>query len=378
MTASASQFTSYDNKHKANTSVGGFDKPKTRHLHIQPQPQSASENVYFPRTSQSEDLSSLFDFDSPLKSEMPKKPGFSKELSFGLSDGWDPLAMQPLSPPDSAAYSNGEWRPFEQYQAPPHNILTHIDPSRSRTQYGQTTPPDDEQLHSFESELLLQDQQGLTYSGGSSTTDEPHRSPSSNAGQSAALPPKRIRKNGGRASKKESLDPNNPEDYRRSKFLERNRVAASKCRQKKKEWTNNLENRARGLQKENNSLHHIVDSCKEEILFLKGEMLKHSNCGCSEIQDYLQQGAQSYHGLSDRQVKKEASPICSVKSTRSESHSDHGHPQTFAYGRSQSRAFSEELSRAQSPSDHNLELLLTSQFTHDTSDEGIAMQIGQQ
>lgn len=377
MPASASQFTSNDNKHKVNTSLGGFDKPKLRHLHIQPQPQSASGNAYFHRTSQSEDLSSLFDFDSPLKSETPKKPGFSKELSFGLSDGWDPLAMQPLSPPDSAAYSNGEWRPFEQYQPPPHNILTHIDPSRSRSQYGQTTPPDDEQLHGFESELLLQDQHGLTYSGDSSTSDEPHHSPSSNSAQLANSPPKRIRKNGGRASKKDSLDPNNPEDYRRSKFLERNRVAASKCRQKKKEWTNNLENRARALQKENNSLHHVVDSCKEEILFLKGEMLKHTNCGCSEIQDYLQQGVQSYHGLPNRQVKKEASPICSVQSTRSGSPADQAHSQTFAYGRSQSPAFSEELSRAQSPSDHNLEMLLTSQFIHDTSEEGIAMQVCQ-
>ena len=377
MPASASQFTSYDNKHKGNTSIASFDKPKTRHPYIQPQPQSASENAYFPHTSQSEDLSSLFDFDSPLKSEMPKRPGFSKELSFGLSDGWDPLAMQPLSPPDSAAHSNGEWRPFEQCQPPPHNILTHIDPSRARSQYGQTTPPDDEQLHNFESELLLQEQRGLPYSRGSSTIDEPHHIPSSNVSQSADLRPKRIRKNGGRASKKDSLDPNNPEDYRRSKFLERNRVAASKCRQKKKEWTNNLEDRARGLQKENNSLHHVVDSCKEEILFLKGEMLKHSNCRCSEIQDYLQKGVQSYHGLPDRQVKKEGSPVCSVQSTRSESRSDHGHPQTLAYGRSQSRAFSEELSRAQSPSDHTLELLLTSQFTHDTSDEGNAMQISQ-
>ena len=377
MTASESQIISCDNKQKAKTLLGSFDKPKTRHLHIKPQPQTASENAYFPRTSQSEDLSSLFDFDSPLISEMPKKPGLSKELSFGLSDGWDPLTTQPLSPPDSAAYSNSEWRPFEQYQPPPHNILTHIDPSRSRAQYGQTTPPDDEQLHSLESDLMLHDQQGLTYSGGSSTTDEPHHSPSSNAAQSANLPPKRVRKNGGRASKKEALDPNNPEDYRRSKFLERNRVAASKCRQKKKEWTNNLENRARGLQKENNSLHHIVDSCKEEILFLKGEMLKHSNCNCSEIQDYLQQGAQSYHGLPDRQVKKEASPVCSVQSAQSGSHSDHGHPQRLGYGRSQSRAYSEELSRAQSPTDRTLELLLTSQFTNDTSDEGIAMQISQ-
>lgn len=77
------------------------------------------------------------------------------------------------------------------------------------------------------------------------------------------------------------------EDPKRSKFLERNRVAASKCRQKKKEWTSNLEVRARDLQSAKNQLTVVVTSLKEEIIFLKGEMLKHSSCGCTAIKDYL-------------------------------------------------------------------------------------------
>ena len=353
---------------KGNSSLGAFDKPKSRHQHIQPQPPSSSDNGYFTRTADSEDLSSLFDFDSTLKSDLPKKPAFSKELSFGLNDGWDPLAMLPLSPPDSAAYSDGNWKPFDHYQQTPQNILTQIDPSRARAQYGQTTPPDDEQFNSLETELLLQDQQGHDIMEISPSADELHHKRPSDTVE-MTVPPKRVRKSGGRASKKDSLDPSNPEDFRRSKFLERNRVAASKCRQKKKEWTNNLENRARQLQKDNRSLRNIVDSCKEEILFLKGEMLKHNTCSCTEIQEYLKQGAKPFT------VKQEPSPVSSAQTTRVGSPSDHAHPQILGYGRQRSRAFSEELSRAQSPSDQALELLLTSQFTQDTSEEGIAQQL---
>lgn len=367
--SASSQLSSLEGKDRGNNYLGPFDKPRGRHQHIQPQPQSSSDHVYPFRTGDSEDLSSLFDFDSPLKSELPKRPGFSKEPSFGLNDGWDSLAMQPLSPPDSAAYSGGNWRAFDQYQQPPHNILTQIDPTRARAQYGQTTPPDDDQFNSLEAELLLQEQQGHNFMDVSSPADKSHHKQASTATETTSVPPKRVRKNGGRSSKKDSLDPSNPEDFRRSKFLERNRVAASKCRQKKKEWTNNLENRARQLQKENKTLHQIVDSCKEEILFLKGEMLKHNTCSCTDIQEYLQRGASNFH------VKQEPSPASSVQTTRAGSPSDHAHPQVLGYGRQRSRAFSEELSRAPSPSDQALELLLTSQFTHDTSEEGIAQQV---
>ena len=81
------------------------------------------------------------------------------------------------------------------------------------------------------------------------------------------------------------------EDQKRNKFLERNRVAASKCRQKKKEWTSNLESRARTLQNERNQLSLMASSLKEEVLWLKGELLKHSTCDCERIRHYLNREA---------------------------------------------------------------------------------------
>ncbi len=82
-----------------------------------------------------------------------------------------------------------------------------------------------------------------------------------------------------------------PDEEKRSKFLERNRVAASKCRQKKKEWATNLECRARELQVEREQLSLVVASLKDEVLWLKGQMLKHDDCHCERIRRYLSREA---------------------------------------------------------------------------------------
>lgn len=371
MHSSADQPSELDGDRKSRGCPGTIDQKRSRHQYIKPQPQPSSANNYFRRNGASEDLSSLFDFDAPLDApfttDLGKKTTLTSEPSFGLSDGWDPLAQQPLSPPDSAIYPDGNWQPFNSHAQPPHNILSYIDPSRARTQYGQTTPPDDERFDGLDSELLMQEQQEDPFYLENPSNAVKHKRPSSGTESSARFS-KRIRKSGGRGSKNADLDPNNPEDARRSKFLERNRVAASKCRQKKKEWTNDLETRARVLQKDNTSLRHMVDSCKEEILFLKGEMLKHNACSNLEIQDYLQRSVSAYHGSSDGNIKQEPSPLHTAPTSPASSPPDHAHG-------SGSRTFLKQSSTRRSVSDHTLERLLTSQFIHDTSEEGIAQRL---
>lgn len=81
------------------------------------------------------------------------------------------------------------------------------------------------------------------------------------------------------------------DEVKRERFLKRNRVAASKCRQKKKEYINGLEERARELTSTRNHLMAYVASLKDEIIALKTEMLKHSNCNCVAIQEYLRREA---------------------------------------------------------------------------------------
>ncbi|KAJ2562732.1 hypothetical protein IW140_006346 [Coemansia sp. RSA 1813] len=77
---------------------------------------------------------------------------------------------------------------------------------------------------------------------------------------------------------------------RRRKFLERNRIAASKCRQKKKMWVQELERRAEDATMQNRSLHIAVAQLKEEVLILKNQLLAHHSCGCNAVQQYIQNG----------------------------------------------------------------------------------------
>ncbi|KAI8325953.1 hypothetical protein GQ54DRAFT_307936 [Martensiomyces pterosporus] len=81
---------------------------------------------------------------------------------------------------------------------------------------------------------------------------------------------------------------NSEEQRRRRRFLERNRIAASKCRQKKKLWIQELERRAEDVTMQNRSLHLAVAQLKEEVIVLKNQLLAHRNCGCSAIQQFLQ------------------------------------------------------------------------------------------
>jgi hypothetical protein len=63
---------------------------------------------------------------------------------------------------------------------------------------------------------------------------------------------------------------------------EKNRVAASKCREKKLKWEKDLSSRARTLQNSNMELQLTLDSLKDEQLYLKGQIVKFwlNNGGC--------------------------------------------------------------------------------------------------
>ncbi|KAJ3115925.1 Alcohol O-acetyltransferase [Phlyctochytrium bullatum] len=68
----------------------------------------------------------------------------------------------------------------------------------------------------------------------------------------------------GTKRKKGVKDEADHEDDKRKKFLERNRVAASKCRQKKKMWMQELEQKSTELTERNKELHLTVSQLKEE------------------------------------------------------------------------------------------------------------------
>jgi hypothetical protein len=81
---------------------------------------------------------------------------------------------------------------------------------------------------------------------------------------------------------------------------ERNRVAASKSRTKKREHTLRVQSEVQELERTNHNLSIYVTSLTREVQELKMKLLQHTDCDCSLIHDYLAAEAQRYVcGLSE-------------------------------------------------------------------------------
>lgn len=79
------------------------------------------------------------------------------------------------------------------------------------------------------------------------------------------------------------------------------RVAALKCRQRKKQWLANLQAKVELFSNENDTLSAQVSQLRDEIVGLKGLLLQHKDCPVSQSQGlapYFQQ-QQDYTGHSN-------------------------------------------------------------------------------
>ncbi|KAF2185971.1 hypothetical protein K469DRAFT_152349 [Zopfia rhizophila CBS 207.26] len=74
------------------------------------------------------------------------------------------------------------------------------------------------------------------------------------------------------------------DEEKRKNFLERNRVAALKCRQRKKQWLQNLQTKVELFSTENDALSATVTQLREEIVNLKTLLLAHKDCPVSQTQ----------------------------------------------------------------------------------------------
>lgn len=119
-------------------------------------------------------------------------------------------------------------------------------------------PPEDSSAHSL--------QQPAT-----STTETP---------ASPAAPAPNPPSTGGRRRRTTSEDP----DEKRRKFLERNRAAASRCRQKRKVWVQSLEKKAEDLSSMNGQLQNEVTLLRNEVAQLKQLLLAHKDCPVTAMQ----------------------------------------------------------------------------------------------
>ncbi|KAF5023196.1 hypothetical protein F66182_4750 [Fusarium sp. NRRL 66182] len=117
--------------------------------------------------------------------------------------------------------------------------------------------------------------------------------------QSIPSPPRRRR-----AAKEQTVEEDDDEeeeddagmddDSKRSKFLKRNRIAASKCRQKKKEWVSNLEDTRNGLEHENVALHKQYNGLIDELSSIKNQLMQHASCNDANINQWLDNEAKKF------------------------------------------------------------------------------------
>lgn len=179
---------------------------------------------------------------------------------------------------------------FEPDKATVHSPLATLvhgyHPSNTQAVHGQVTPVEDSQRSApvFPPDIFKNSR--FASSGGM------HSPPQSRRGSDSPPQPPNTRRSRKNSKTSKEIDEASAQEAKRRRFLERNRVAASKCRQKKKEWMQNLEETARTAQHNSKFLQAAVGQLKDELLMLKQELLKHHDCDCAKIRTYLMQEAE--------------------------------------------------------------------------------------
>jgi hypothetical protein len=103
------------------------------------------------------------------------------------------------------------------------------------------------------------------------------------------------------------INASNGVTYRKLKkheqMQERNRIAANKLRLRKKEDLARLQSVEQAMEQRHKTLSRSVDDLKEEVLYLKTQLLQHKGCNCTLIQHSINEEAQQYvYSLEPRQL----------------------------------------------------------------------------
>jgi hypothetical protein len=106
--------------------------------------------------------------------------------------------------------------------------------------------------------------------------------------ESSEPPRKKARLRQLKPAKQESEDEKEDESTeKRKKFLEKNRVAASKCREKKKKWVHNLEYNKSQLERLNMELRLEHRGLINELNQTKSMLMSHADCNDPNITEWL-------------------------------------------------------------------------------------------
>ncbi|KAF9891103.1 hypothetical protein FE257_005039 [Aspergillus nanangensis] len=148
----------------------------------------------------------------------------------------------------------------------------------------------------------------------------------------AKVPTKKAKMNNGSASVEppSDMDSDDDDDHKRKpldgkkmtdeekrkNFLERNRVAALKCRQRKKQWLANLQEKVELFTSENDALTATVTQLREEIVNLKTLLLAHKDCPVSHAQGIgpimmngMPAGYEAHYNMPNSMAMQQGAPI---------------------------------------------------------------------
>ncbi|KAL2011434.1 hypothetical protein VTN00DRAFT_4152 [Thermoascus crustaceus] len=206
-------------------------------------------------------------------------------LGLSLQDEDNVWGLSPMSPTMQSWNSKGE-QLFT-------NPSLERDLKNSHVRNGQPTPPPyDDKKPCAPDDLFALGKSPWDDYAPESVDSRQRRSTSDHSADSGSSKRRKIRENKQSSATSHGgaeTDDQKQEKVKREKFLERNRLAASKCRQKKKEHTMMLESRYKEQSDKKEELVAEIARLRSEILGLKNEVLKHAQCGDEPIKLHLAQ-----------------------------------------------------------------------------------------
>ena len=105
-----------------------------------------------------------------------------------------------------------------------------------------------------------------------------------------------------RSSSKSTVD----SDSKRAEFLARNRLAATKCRERKKQWLTQLEQRSKELASRNAELVSLASQLRDECKSLRRILLENKGCDCHLKVKGLQQAQYSLQTQQQPQLQSQS------------------------------------------------------------------------
>lgn len=179
-------------------------------------------------------------------------------------------------------------------------ILTDYDGSASRM-FGQITPPSESDHGGLPKpvgqradscigrDLAIDYSPIANVSSRSSSKSQSKQRTMSSEGRA----PKRARRDSEASDDEDANMECGEGDNKREKYREKNRVAAAKCRAKKKGHVDQLEDTHRTQSALNTALKQTEKSLRDELSFWRTQALQHTFCSCRPVQEYNMRKAQS-------------------------------------------------------------------------------------